>query len=213
LARARPFKDETFEQLLALVAARTPTPGGGTVAALAAALGAALSCMAVRFSLQRKETPPETEAVLQTLEQGLVDLAARFQKLADEDTDSFEAVRNARKLPQGSDAEKAARKSALEAATATSAEVPLRTLRLARDGLELVDGVTSVLNRNLATDAASGALLLRSGARCAALNVRVNVVGDASPRAAALRAEVAKLLERCEELEKRVVAWTEALLS
>jgi len=213
LARTRPFKDESFEQVLALVSARTPTPGGGTVAALAAALGAVLSCMAVRFSLQRKETPAETEAVLQTLERGLVDLAARFQRLADEDSDSFEAVRAARKLPQESDAEKAARNAALEAATATSAKVPLRTLRLARDGLELIDGVTLVLNRNLATDAASGALLLRSGARCAALNVRVNVVGDASPRAAALRAEVAKLLERCEELEKRVVAWTEALLS
>jgi len=212
VAPTRPFQDETFAQLVALISARTPTPGGGTVAALAGALGAALSCMAVRFSLQRKDTPPEQEAVLQALERGLVDLAGRLQKLADEDSDAFESVRVARKLPQTNDAERAARTAAVAAASAASAEVPLRTLRLARDGLELIDGVTSALNRNLATDAASGAILLRGGARCAALNVRVNVVGDASPRAAGLRSEVAKLLQRCDELEQRVVAWTDALL-
>lgn len=212
MAPTRPFQDETFAQLVSLISARTPTPGGGTVAALAGALGAALSCMAVRFSLQRKDTPPEQEAVLQALERGLVDLAGRLQKLADEDSDAFESVRAARKLPQTNDAERAARTAAVAAASASSAEVPLRTLRLARDGLELIDGVTAALNRNLATDAASGAILLRGGARCAALNVRVNVVGDASPRAAGLRAEVAKLLQRCDELEQRVVAWTDALL-
>jgi formiminotetrahydrofolate cyclodeaminase len=212
VARTRPFREESFEQLVLLIAARTPTPGGGTAAALAGALGAGLACMALRFSLKRKEGPAESDAVAGAVEGGLLDLVKRFEQLADADTDAFEAVRSARKLPQGSEAERAARESALATANAAAAEVPLSTLRLARDGLELIAGVTSVLNRNLATDAASGAILLRGGARCAALNVDVNLVGDGSERAAALRAEVARLLERCDELERSVVAWTRGVL-
>jgi formiminotetrahydrofolate cyclodeaminase len=212
VARTRPFRDEPFDQLVELIAARTPTPGGGTVAALAGALGAGLSCMALRFSLKRKEGPAEQDAVLGAVEAGLLDLVKRFEQLADDDSDAFESVRTARKLPQSSDAEKSARAAAIAAASAASAEIPLRTLRLARDGLELIEGVTSVVNRNLATDAASGAILLRGGARCAALNVDVNLVGDPSERAASLRAEVAKLLERCDALERNVMAWTRGVL-
>jgi formiminotetrahydrofolate cyclodeaminase len=212
VARARPFRQESFEALVELIAARTPTPGGGTVAALAGALGAGLSCMALRFSLKRKDAPVEQDAVLGAVEAGLLDVVKRFEQLADDDSDAFEAVRSARKLPQATAPEKAARDAAIAVASAASAEIPLRTLRLARDGLELIDGVTSVLNKNLATDAASGAILLRGGARCAALNVDVNLVGDASERAAALRAEVVKLLARCDELEVRVVGWTRSAL-
>jgi formiminotetrahydrofolate cyclodeaminase len=168
--------------------------------------------MALRFSLKRKEAPPEQEAVLGAVERGLLDLVTRFEQLADDDSDAFESVRSARKLPQTNDEEKRARAAAVAQASAASADVPLKTLRLARDGLELIEGVTSVLNRNLATDAASGAILLRGGARCAALNVDVNLVGDASERAAALRAEVSRLLERCDELERAVVAWTRGVL-
>jgi formiminotetrahydrofolate cyclodeaminase len=212
VARSRPFREESFEQLVALIAARTPTPGGGTVAALAGALGAGLACMALRFSLKRKDAPPDQEAVLGAVESGLLDLVRRFEPLADDDSDAFESVRIARKLPQKNDEEKRARDAAVAQASAASADVPLKTLRLARDGLELIEGVTSVLNKNLATDAASGAILLRGGARCAALNVDVNLVGDTSERASTLRAEVARLLDRCDELERGVVAWTRGAL-
>jgi len=212
VARTRPFREEPFEQLVALIAARTPTPGGGTVAALAGALGAGLACMALRFSLKRKEAPPDQEAVLGAVERGLLDLVARFEQLADDDSDAFESVRTARKLPQTNDDETRSRAAAVAQASAASADVPLKTLRLARDGLELIEGVTSALNRNLATDAASGAILLRGEARCAALNVDVNLVGDASEWAAVLRAEVSRLLERCDELERGVVAWTRGAL-
>jgi glutamate formiminotransferase/formiminotetrahydrofolate cyclodeaminase len=212
LARAQPFRDESFAQLVLLIAARTPTPGGGTAAALAGALGAGLACMALRFSLKRKEAPAESDAVVGAVEGGLLDLVKRFEQLADADSDAFEAVRAARKLPQGSDAERAARDAAVAAAGAEAVEVPLRTLRLARDGLELIVGVLSALNRNLATDAASGAILLEGGARCAALNVEVNLVGDGSARAKALRSEVDRVLSRCEELERAVATWTKGVL-
>ena len=206
------FQSQTFHALVEALAARTPTPGGGSGAALAGALGAALGCMAVRFSYGKKGEPGEHDAVLAKVDAALLAAAGALQQLADEDAASFEAVRTARKLPQSSPAEKAAREAAIAAATAHSAEVPLQTARVAREGMELIDGALSVLNVRLATDAGSGALLLRAGARAAAWNVLVNLVGDDSPAAQARRGEVAKLLARAEELERRAVAWTERAL-
>jgi formiminotetrahydrofolate cyclodeaminase len=213
IAPPAPFGRETFEKLLDLVAARTPTPGGGSAAALAGALGSALGCMAVRFSVKRKDSTPEQDAVLGTLERGLVEIAAKLTNLADEDAVAFESVRTARKLPQGSDAEKAARDSAIRDATARSSEVPALTARLCREGMELIDGGLPALNARLATDAASGAILLRAGARCALWNVVVNLVGDASHAAVATRLEVERLLARTAELETRVSAWTDRALA
>lgn len=202
-----------FHALVDSLAARTPTPGGGTGAALAGALGAALGCMAVRFSFGKKGEPGEHDPVLAKIEAALLAAAKALQELSDEDAASFEAVRSARKLPQASDAEKAARSAAIAAATAHSADVPLQTLRVAREAMELIDGALSVLNTRLATDAGSGALLLRAGARCAAWNVLVNLVGDSSAAAETRRGEVAKLLARAEELERRAVAWTDRALA
>ncbi len=207
----RPFAQETFARLLELVSARTPTPGGGSVAALCGALGAALGCMAVRFSMKRRESTVEHEAVLEPVERGLLECAARLAALADADAASFEAVRQARKFPQATDAERAARDVAIRSSTLDAAEVPMRTARICREAMELLDGVASALNPNLATDGGSGATLLRSGVRCAGWNVLVNLVGDASPAAAARRLELDQLLARTAELEQRLVAPCERL--
>ena len=207
------FGQQSFTQLLEQIAARTPTPGGGSVAALAGALGSSLGCMAIRFSMKRKDSTPEQDAVLATLERGLLDLSGRLTALADDDATSFEEVRKARKLPQATPAEQSARESAVRSATEHAAEVPLQTARLAREGIELIEGSLSALNANLATDAASGVVLLRSAVRCAAWNVLVNLVGDTSPAATTRRAEIEKLQARAAELESRVVAWTEKALA
>jgi glutamate formiminotransferase/formiminotetrahydrofolate cyclodeaminase len=199
--------------VLELLAARTPTPGGGSAAAFGGALGAALGCMAVRFSMKRKDSTPEGDAVLATLERGLLDIAARLTKLADEDAASFEAVRAARKLPEASDAERAQRETAIRSANERAVEVPLQSARLCREAMELLEGALTTLNRNLATDAASGAILLRAGARCAGWNVLVNLVGERSPTATAHRAEVERLLARTAELEASATAWTERVLA
>jgi len=190
---ASSFAALPFHELVQQLAARTPTPGGGTGAALGGALGAALGCMAVRFSIGRKGQPVEHDAVLAKVEAGLLRIAGEFERLADEDAASFEAVRTARGLPKATPAE--------------------QTARLCREAMECLEGSLAALNTRLATDAGSGALLLRAGARCAAWNVLVNLVGDASPAAAARRGEVTKLLTRAAELEQRIVAWTDAALT
>jgi formiminotetrahydrofolate cyclodeaminase len=209
----RSFAEEPFRGLLELVAARTPTPGGGSVAALAGAMGASLGCMAIRFSMKRKDAAPDQDSVLASLERGLLDAVQRLTALADEDAASYEAVRAARKLPQTTDAERAAREGSVSKASDAAAEVPLRTARVCREAMELLDGSLAALNPNLATDAASGAVLLRSGVRCAAWNVLVNLVGNSSPAAVARRQEVEQLLARSVELESRASADCERALS
>ncbi|MSR45529.1 MAG: methenyltetrahydrofolate cyclohydrolase [Planctomycetes bacterium] len=201
-----------FATLVQRIAARTPTPGGGTGAALAGALGAALGCMAVRFSTGKKAEVGDHDAVLAQVESGLMKAAAELAVLADEDAAAFESVRTARKLPQSSPEEKAARAQALAAATCCSADVPLQTAKVCREAMECLEGSLAALNARLATDAGSGALLLRAGARSAAWNVLVNLVGDVSPAAAARRSEVSKLLDRVAQLEQRIAAWTDLAL-
>lgn len=206
--RSRPFAEETFRALLDLVAARTPTPGGGSVAALCGSLGAALGCMAVRFSMKRKESTPEQDAVLATLERGLVGASERLNALADLDSDAFESLREARKRPQASEPERAARESALRAATARAAEIPLQTARLCREAMEMIAGALPALNARLATDVGSGILLLRAAGRCAGWNVRVNLAGESGPETDVLRSELDRLLARGGELEAAVEQWT-----
>jgi formiminotetrahydrofolate cyclodeaminase len=212
-ATTRSFARLPFHELIEQLAARTPTPGGGTGAALGGALGAALGCMAIRFSLGKKGGPGEHDTVLAEVERGLLAAAAQLSHLADEDAASFEAVRGARKLPQSSDAEKAARSSAIAAAIDHASAVPLQTARSCREAMECLEGALQVMNPRLATDAGSGALLLRAGARCAAWNVLVNLVGDSTPAATAKRNDVSKLLARVAELESRIAAWTDAALA
>jgi formiminotetrahydrofolate cyclodeaminase len=205
--------EEPFSRLVERVAARTATPGGGSVAALVGALGTALSCMALRFSMKRKDAPAGEDSVLETLERGALEAAGRLSALADEDAAAFEALAQARKLPSGTPTEREARDVAVRAGIERSAVVPMRTAKLCRESMELLDGVIPVLNRNLATDAVSAALLLRAGARCAAWNVLVNLTGDSSAPARAFRDDVERLLARVAELEARATAFAQGAVS
>ncbi len=201
-------------ELVALLAARTPTPGGGSAAAIAGAIGAALASMACKFSLQKPGSVPAAADVLLTIDQSLEDLRSRLLKLADEDAAAYEKVRDARKLPKGTEAEKTARGAAVETALLEAARVPLRSARLCRDGLEILSGSLQVLSSSLATDAASGAHLLACGCRSAVLNVEVNLLDLRDHQAAAeLRSEVEKISSRITALEQEIVAWTRAHLA
>ena len=198
-------------EFLARVQARTPTPGGGSAAALAGCVGAALATMAVTYTRGRKDA--ELEGVLETLEDGLGELSRRLQRLADEDAAAYEAVRQARRMVRDSEAEQRRRQEAIQQTTREATQVPLRIVRLCREGLELLGGVVERLNPHLATDAASAALLLRGAARSAAYNVRVNLGSlEASEETDRTRTELERLLGTLEALESRVLAWVDEVL-
>jgi methenyltetrahydrofolate cyclohydrolase len=197
-----------YSEFLDRVAAKTPTPGGGSAAALAAAAGAALASMALKFSYDRKDVDPGVAAVLSTVDAALLEARQSLLQLADDDSAAYDRVRAARKLAKGTEAEKLLRETEIQSAVVHAAETPLRTARVCRDALECLEGALESVHRNLATDAASGALLLTAGARSALLNVEVNLLDLKDPRRVeSLRAQSRKLEERVLALEKVVQTW------
>ena len=132
------------EEFVSAVAAATPTPGGGSVAALAGALAAGLGEMACGVSLKRKSLAAH-HAALETARIRLVELRARLMAALDRDAQSYEAVMRAFKLPKSTEAEQTAHYQAIEQASKVASVVPLETAELAvslAEELSRLDGIT-----------------------------------------------------------------------
>lgn len=170
--------DLRVADLLDAVAAREPAPGGGAVAALAAALAASLVSMADRFSGTSAERPDE--------------LRAAAAVLADADAAAYDGyLRAARSARESGD--RAAARAALDAAT----DVPMAVLDIAVEVAALAAAVAADGNQRLRGDATAAALMASAAAETAAVLVRENV-GAGDPRAvlAAGRAAEARALAR-----------------
>lgn len=154
------------------VAERTPTPGGGSVAAHLAELGCALTAMAFRFTSGEKFAA--VEAALAAHVGELERLRAAVRPLVDEDSAAYDVVTAAYKLPKSTDAERATRSAAIQRALLGALEVPARTLAHATAALELARAGAAAVNPNLASDASTGVWCLRSAAEAAFHNVRIN---------------------------------------
>ena len=191
-------KDQTVEAFLASVAKATPTPGGGSVSALVAALSVALSRMVAGLAVGKKGYESSQE-VLRDLEARAVSLERRLVTLADEDSAAYERVVEAMHLPKDTDVEKSARVAALQAAYRRATEVPLETMQGCVDALELARQAAREGNRGASTDCGVAILLAEAAIRGAALNVRVNL---ASLRDEAFRSRAeAKLASALAEAE------------
>ncbi|MGH2537808.1 MAG: glutamate formimidoyltransferase [Candidatus Promineifilaceae bacterium] len=162
---------------LEATAAGTPTPGGGSVAALAGALAAALTQMVARLTIGRKKYA-EAEERAQAVLQAAAGLGQQLTAAIRQDAAAFEGLMAAWK---DKSADEQARSQAIEAATIRAAEVPLGVARLSREAAELALEIAQIGNQNAATDAAAAAVMAQAAVRVAALNVRVNAVGLERP--------------------------------
>jgi formiminotetrahydrofolate cyclodeaminase len=164
----------TIEEFLEAVAAPTPTPGGGSVAALAGALSSALSRMVASLAIG-KEGYEGVQGDLKRLEVRGRELGNRLLQLVEEDARAYEAVLVALRLPRKTDEERAARVTAMQAAYQRAAEVPLETMAACSEALDLALVAAQKGNRNAITDAGVAALLAEAGIRGSSLNVRINL--------------------------------------
>jgi len=181
------------------VSSDSPAPGGGSVAALAGALGAALAAMDANLTVGKKGYEAAWEA-LSALGMKAQTLKSALLEAVDEDTEAFNGVMEAMRLPKSSDAEKLARSAAIEEAEKRAARVPLRTAGLCLEAMGLCLDAARSGNVNSVTDAATGCAMAYAGLQSAVLNVRINVRGlsDEAFRDA--------LLHECDALESRASA-------
>jgi formiminotetrahydrofolate cyclodeaminase len=158
---------------LAEVAAGTPVPGGGSVAAVVGALAAALGEMVANLTLGR-EKYVDVEASLRPVRDRLTALRTSLLDSAAADESAYQSYRDAAGLPRTSDREKAVRTDAMQQALITATDVPLGVARSARDVAEILQSVAREGNPHVRSDAALGALLAEAALSGALLNVRGN---------------------------------------
>ncbi|MCD6237387.1 MAG: cyclodeaminase/cyclohydrolase family protein [Thermoplasmata archaeon] len=166
--------DLKVKSFLDEVASESPAPGGGSVAALAGALGAALSAMVCNLTLNKEKfasVHDEIEEVLERCEH----TRERLTDIIDKDTEAFNKVMDAIKLPKDTEEEQKKRKKELQKALKGAALVPLETARLCAEVIELSKVVAQKGNQNSITDAASSAIIAEAGFRAAILNVKINL--------------------------------------
>ncbi len=158
------------------LASNAPAPGGGSVAALSGALGAALTSMVANLTIGKKKYA-DVEGEMKSLLAKTEDLRGAFASLIDQDTEAFNKVMEAYVLPTESDAQKALRTAAIQGATKEATMVPMRVMKLVIDALALTQVVAQKGNVNSVSDAGVAALMLRAAAESAALNVQINLNG------------------------------------
>jgi methenyltetrahydrofolate cyclohydrolase len=165
---------KTLNGFLDELASPTPAPGGGSVAALAGALGAALISMVCNLTIGKKKYA----GVEQEMKKILVEsekLRATFTVLVDRDTEAFNKVMEAYGLPKETEPQKALRAAAIREATKEATLVPLEVMRHCIDALALAQQAAASGNANSVSDAGVSALMLQAGAEGAALNVKINL--------------------------------------
>ncbi|WRQ34027.1 glutamate formimidoyltransferase [Bacteroidales bacterium MB20-C3-3] len=205
--------DLTAKGFANLTASESPAPGGGSVSAYMGALGAALGTMVANLSSHKAGWDHRWDEFSKWAEKGQ-SIMNEMLFLVDEDTNSFNKIMEAFGLPKDSDTEKAARSAAIQAATQYATEIPLRTMKVAYSGFDLIEEMVKEGNPNSVSDAGVGALAIRSAIYGAYMNVRINSV-DLKDRTVAdkLVAEAQEIYDMTAGREKRIIDAVLATLS
>ena len=200
-----PLPPQEAPDFLERLAAGTPTPGGGSASAYAAAQAAALVAMVGRLTVGKKKYKAVEAEVWPLIEQADA-LRRDLTAAVEEDAAAFEAYMAARKLPRNTEEEKATRAQAILEATRHAAAVPLKTAHLAMEVLTLARRMAEIGNVNAITDAGTAAALARAAVEGAVLNIRINATGLPENEAAELVAQANALMQRAAELHDAVMA-------
>ncbi len=183
--------------LLDAVAEPAATPGGGSVAALSAALAASLGQMVAGLSRKKKAQAANFDQLSELLEK----LRAAAQAAAaaiDRDAASYDAVLAAMKLPQTTDNERAARDASIQQATLGAAEVPLAVAEAAVEILELLRQLEGLSSASMLSDLQVGRFMAEAAVRGALANVAINLESLTDART------VARVRAKCAALESRL---------
>jgi glutamate formiminotransferase/formiminotetrahydrofolate cyclodeaminase len=207
--RATVSGGETVGGFVSAVASPTPAPGGGSVAAHAGALAAALAQMVAGLTIGKKKYAA-VEAEMKEIALQAASLVSELTGLVARDAAAYGMVMQAYKLPGDNDADAAKRTKAIDHALLGAAEVPLETARACVRVLELAAAVGARGNTNAVSDAGVAALLAEAACKGAVYNVRINVSSlDDKSKGARLIEECGRLLTLAAERVNAVTASVE----
>jgi glutamate formiminotransferase/formiminotetrahydrofolate cyclodeaminase len=203
---------ESLSGFVGSVASPSPTPGGGSVAAHAGALGAALAQMVAGLTMGKKKYVA-VDAEMREIAVRAAALGNTLSGLVARDAAAYAVVAAAYKLPAETDAQQAEKSAKIDDALMHAADVPLETAQACAVVAEIALAVAERGNTNAASDAGVAALLAEAGCIGASYNVRINVASlTDKARGAVLAEEVKAVVARTKELVSKTTAIVETAL-
>lgn len=196
----------TVKEFLAKTAGNAPVPGGGSIAALSAAIASALTEMVANLTIGKKKYEDKEEMMKQ-----IAASANNYQMLfihdIDTDSDAYNNVFDAFKLPKETEEEKKERNKQIQETIKIAAEVPMEVARKAYAMMDIISQVAENGNQNAITDACVSMMTARTAVLGAILNVKINLSSLKD------EAYIAQMKQECDLLEKASIAKEQELLN
>ena len=186
-------------------ASESPAPGGGSISSYMGSMGAALGTMVANLSSHKRGWDEYWEKYSDWAEKGKY-YHDQLLKMVDEDTNAFNKIMVAFKLPKNTDEEKQKRKQAIQEATKNAIEVPFNVMKLCYESMEVMKAMAEIGNPNSVSDAGVGALAAVAGIRGAFLNVKINAGGlEDKSYVDRVTKEGEEMIENAIRLEKEIL--------
>jgi len=194
----------SISDFLKKLASEEPVPGGGSVSALAGALGAALIAMYCRLGMLRKGANSDDQEVLQKISIEAESYRTKLTRLVTEDSLAYTEVMQAFKLPKGTDEETRARQHAIQRAFHLAVEIPIETMNACIECLHLIAEVALIGNPSAFSDLKVAQYMCQSGAKGAMENVLINLPSIKDQEfVGMMNTKLAKLKHSLEDFSKR----------
>ena len=194
----------TLDEFQSSLASKSATPGGGTASAVALGQSAALVAMVSRLTMGNEKWQDgwnHSQSALDTASE----VMESSNRLAIEDSQAFDEVMNAFKLPKSTEVETALRKESIRKATLLAAQVPYNTASLAIELLERMEPLSKSCNANAVSDVGVACLLATAGCKGALFNVEINLNSLPVDLGSDMRNNIEQINERCREMSKAIM--------
>lgn len=190
------------------VGSSSPAPGGGSVAALASSMGAALVEMVGKLSVNKKKFKALDEGIQHNFKlymESINGLGKLMLNQVDEDTNAFNQIMAAFKLPKETVEEKADRKFAINEATVVATTVPLKGATLSIGALQTMGSILPYINKNTISDLGVAACMVQAGIEGMIMNVYINIPGLDEATASLLKEQARIILELSKDLKDSIL--------
>ena len=194
----------TLDEFQLSLASKSATPGGGTASAVALGQSAALVAMVSRLTIGNEKWQDgwnHSQSALETASE----VMESSNRLAIEDSQAFDEVMSAFKLPKTTEVETGLRKESIRKATLLAAEVPYNTASLAIKLLEIMEPLSKSCNANAVSDVGVACLLATAGCKGALFNVEINLNSLPADLGSDMRNNIEEINEQCRELSKAIM--------
>ena len=194
----------TLDEFQSSLASKSATPGGGTASAVALGQSAALVAMVSRLTIGNEKWQDgwnHSQSALETASE----VMESSNRLAIEDSQAFDEVMSAFKLPKTTEVETGLRKESIRKATLLAAEVPYNTASLAIKLLERMEPLSKSCNANAVSDVGVACLLATAGCKGALFNVEINLNSLPADLGSDMRNNIEQINEQCRELSKSIM--------